>query len=340
MTIFSSGISMYAMAKLIQTLHVLDAPLPGASACQCRASFHVSIVVSALIVLAYIFLGGLTSAIYNEVLQFFLIVAGFLAAGLAGSEECWRVEWTESHSSPRPTLHSWQGMGNRAHESAGSGMVRAGDGLGLRALVRLLVHGFPGDSARHGGGFDERGAPHAADRGVSEDGVSVSGDSAGADRDRAAHATSTIVPSMQSASSALDEAGRTRAGSGLIPAKMDPTTGQRAAGCRRQTRARLRPGDSEHAAALFPHGHSGTGPDRAAGQLHVRHGRQRDGVQHRLDVRHLPVAISSQRRSDRALPVDGAVGHGRLEFCFRLPLRMPPRASTTSWTCCNSCSRS
>ena len=31
-----------------------------------------------MIVLGYIFLGGLTSAIYNEVLQFFLIVAGFL----------------------------------------------------------------------------------------------------------------------------------------------------------------------------------------------------------------------------------------------------------------------
>jgi SSS family solute:Na+ symporter len=38
----------------------------------------MSIFVSAIIVLAYIFLGGLTSAIYNEVLQFFLIVLGFL----------------------------------------------------------------------------------------------------------------------------------------------------------------------------------------------------------------------------------------------------------------------
>ena len=40
--------------------------------------FHFAIVISAIIVLGYIFLGGLTSAIYNEVLQFFLIVAGFL----------------------------------------------------------------------------------------------------------------------------------------------------------------------------------------------------------------------------------------------------------------------
>ena len=76
MTIMSSGISMYAMALLIQTLHIFDGPfrllhLPESWV------FHVSIVLSAVIVLAYIFLGGLTSAIYNEVLQFFLIVAGF-----------------------------------------------------------------------------------------------------------------------------------------------------------------------------------------------------------------------------------------------------------------------
>src|SRR5476649_420105 len=67
MTVFSSGISMYAMALLIQTLGLFKGILPDAYV------FHVSIVISALIVLGYIFLGGLTSAIYNEVLQFFLI---------------------------------------------------------------------------------------------------------------------------------------------------------------------------------------------------------------------------------------------------------------------------
>lgn len=64
MTIFSSGISMYAMGLLLQLLLGWD--------------FTVSVLVSATIVLFYISLGGLTSAIYNEVLQFFLIVAGFL----------------------------------------------------------------------------------------------------------------------------------------------------------------------------------------------------------------------------------------------------------------------
>src|SRR5436189_4778707 len=64
MTVFSSGISMYALGKLLNLL--------------LGWSFDASIFVAAIIVLAYILLGGLTSAIYNEVLQFFLIVFGFL----------------------------------------------------------------------------------------------------------------------------------------------------------------------------------------------------------------------------------------------------------------------
>jgi SSS family solute:Na+ symporter len=63
MTIFSSGVSMYAMGKLLNLL--------------LGWNFDVSILVAAVIVLAYVLLGGLTSAIYNEVLQFFLIVFGF-----------------------------------------------------------------------------------------------------------------------------------------------------------------------------------------------------------------------------------------------------------------------
>src|ERR1700750_784558 len=71
MTVFSSGISMYPMALLIQTLGLFHGIVPD------QYIFHVSVLLSAVIVLGYIFLGGLTSAIYNEVLQFFLIVAGF-----------------------------------------------------------------------------------------------------------------------------------------------------------------------------------------------------------------------------------------------------------------------
>ncbi len=73
MTVFSSGISMYAMGLLLQTLLGWD--------------FTFSVLMSAVIVLLYIFLGGLTSAIYNEVLQFFLIVLGFLPLVFLGLKD-------------------------------------------------------------------------------------------------------------------------------------------------------------------------------------------------------------------------------------------------------------
>jgi solute:Na+ symporter, SSS family len=73
MTVFSSGISMYALAKLLELV--------------LGWNFHTSVVLSAVIVLVYIFLGGLTSAIYNEVLQFFLIVLGFLPLVLLGLKD-------------------------------------------------------------------------------------------------------------------------------------------------------------------------------------------------------------------------------------------------------------
>src|SRR5947199_2197598 len=109
MTVFSSGISLYAMGKLLNLL--------------LGWSFDASILVAAGVVLAYIFLGGLTSAIYNEVLQFFLIVFGFaplvflglravggwpgLSARLAGRAtangyapgaytQSWRAAWSAS----------------------------------------------------------------------------------------------------------------------------------------------------------------------------------------------------------------------------------------------------
>jgi solute:Na+ symporter, SSS family len=62
MTVFSSGISMYALGRLFQLL--------------LGWSFTACVLLSAGIVLIYIFLGGLTASIYNEVLQFFLITLG------------------------------------------------------------------------------------------------------------------------------------------------------------------------------------------------------------------------------------------------------------------------
>jgi len=78
MTVFSSGISMYALGLLFELA--------------LGWSFTASVLLSAVIVLIYTYLGGLTSAIYNEVLQFFLIVLGsaplaILAVAKAGGWE-------------------------------------------------------------------------------------------------------------------------------------------------------------------------------------------------------------------------------------------------------------
>ena len=64
MTILASGISMYALAILMEKVLGWD--------------FNMCLWASAIIVLAYTYLGGLSSAIYNEVLQFFIIVIGLL----------------------------------------------------------------------------------------------------------------------------------------------------------------------------------------------------------------------------------------------------------------------
>src|SRR5215467_711996 len=99
MTVFSSGISMYALGLLLQLV--------------LGWSFTTSVLCSAAIVLAYTFLGGLTSAIYNEVLQFFLIVLGFaplsiLAVAKAGG-------WAGMSSRvPSVMTHTWKYLGDPA----------------------------------------------------------------------------------------------------------------------------------------------------------------------------------------------------------------------------------
>ena len=112
MTVFSSGISMYAMALLIQELGLFKGILPDAYI------FHVSIIVSALIVLGYIFLGGLTSAIYNEVLQFFLIVAGLLPLVWIGLRNVGGWQGIKQ-TLPATMTHSWRGMAHASTNSLG-----------------------------------------------------------------------------------------------------------------------------------------------------------------------------------------------------------------------------
>ncbi len=63
MTIFASGISMNALAKLLNQL--------------LGWNYDLALWICSGVVLLYVLKGGLTSAIYTEVLQFFMIVLGF-----------------------------------------------------------------------------------------------------------------------------------------------------------------------------------------------------------------------------------------------------------------------
>jgi len=120
MTVFSSGISMYAMGKLLELLLGWD--------------FNTCVLVSGFIVLIYTFLGGLTSAIYNEVIQFFLIVFGFVPLVFLGihhvggwegvkarlAQEGWfRSEILGESMQPDSLTHAWRFMGDAASNPMG-----------------------------------------------------------------------------------------------------------------------------------------------------------------------------------------------------------------------------
>src|ERR1039458_9154003 len=73
MTVLMSGINMYAMAIVMEVV--------------LGWNIHFSIWVSSLTVAIYVTLGGLFSAIFNEVLQFFLIWLGALTIPVVGMIE-------------------------------------------------------------------------------------------------------------------------------------------------------------------------------------------------------------------------------------------------------------
>jgi SSS family solute:Na+ symporter len=126
MTIFSSGISLHALASMLKLLLGLD--------------YNVCIAVSASIVVLYISMGGLTSAIYNEVLQFCLIVAGFAPLVFLGLKN---VGWwsglkaalvpvaTSQGYSAGTWTESWSHLGTSAANPMGVEWIGVAMGLGV-----------------------------------------------------------------------------------------------------------------------------------------------------------------------------------------------------------------
>ena len=126
MTVFSSGISLHALARLLETLVSWD--------------YWTCIGVCAFIVLVYIFLGGLTSAIYNEVLQFFMIVLGFAPLVFLGLKNVggWQalkeklVPVAEAnHFAPGTWTQAWTHLGSPVDNPMGVGWFAMVVGLGF-----------------------------------------------------------------------------------------------------------------------------------------------------------------------------------------------------------------
>jgi SSS family solute:Na+ symporter len=95
-----AGVNLYALAIVLQAL--LGWPLV------------VAVVVAAALVLAYITLGGLSSAIYNEVLQFFVILAGLIPLVVVGLHD----------------MGGWSGLSDKvaANKAGGEGFLHAWQG--------------------------------------------------------------------------------------------------------------------------------------------------------------------------------------------------------------------
>ena len=97
MTVLMSGVNMFAMAEVMKVVLGWD--------------LNFSIIVSSLAVAAYVALGGLRSAIFNEVLQFMLIWGGALLVPILGLVEA----------------GGWDGLKAKIAHNVQSGLAPAGD---------------------------------------------------------------------------------------------------------------------------------------------------------------------------------------------------------------------
>ena len=129
MAVFSSGISLYVIAKAIQTLHLFDVIFRTLGWDQQRI-FSVVILLSAVIVLVYLLCGGLAAAMYNQAIQFVLLIAAFLPMVLLGLRNI--GGWSGLKASlPDAQMHLWKGMAHAGSNPMGLEMVGLTLGLGV-----------------------------------------------------------------------------------------------------------------------------------------------------------------------------------------------------------------
>lgn len=115
LTVLMAGIDMFAFAVIFESM--LHWP------------FSISVCLAGAVVLLFVFWGGLSSSIYNECIQFVLIVLGFLPLTFLGLHAVggWHAL---TASLPSGYVHTWRGMG------------AAGDPLGVPWWVMIVGEGL------------------------------------------------------------------------------------------------------------------------------------------------------------------------------------------------------
>ena len=90
-----AGVNLLRLAKVVNSL--LGWPM------------WLTLLIAAIIVLSYITLGGLSAAIYNEVLQFFVIVAGLLPLTIIGLNRVGGWSGLKERVATESHFHTWPG---------------------------------------------------------------------------------------------------------------------------------------------------------------------------------------------------------------------------------------
>lgn len=254
MTLMMGGINMYAMALIINFL--------------LKIPFDVSLWVASGVTLFYILMGGLSSAIYNEVLQLFIIFVGLIPLTILGFIGIGGLGALQ-HAAHVPTAftHVWKYAGSTNNPFKVS-WIPIVFGLGF-----VLSFGYWGTDflvmQRAMAARNERRKADAAARRLPEDCLPLPGHLAGP---RGADLRSPV--------------------------------------CERTAHAVLQHGHPLRDGPLLPERASRRRPRGADRLVHERPGRQRLGLQHDLDLRHLQV-VHPPAVKRQAPGLDGPPGHGR-----------------------------
>ena len=133
MSSFSAGIALYAMARVLVALHVFDR-VASTLNLPPNGVLLLAMGLPAVLVLAYVLLGGLGAAMYNQAMQFCLVLAGLLPVVLLGLKR----------------IGGWSGLKAAASAASLHGLTQASPGaahsgahpMGAGVIVLVLGAGL------------------------------------------------------------------------------------------------------------------------------------------------------------------------------------------------------